>query len=423
MPVTVVCGVNWGDEGKGRMVDYLSANAEYVVRYQGGNNAGHTVVNQFGTFKLHLVPSGIFRPSIVNILGPGTVVDLEALVDELGELQKSNIDTARLLVSHRATICFPFYRDEDAWEEERLGVGAYGSTRRGIAPAYADRHLKKGVQVGDLLHPDHLRMNLERVLSWKSLVASGVYGKTRSPDIDEMMGWALKFGEKLRDRITDVEHYFAREVSSDARILMEAQLGALRDVYHGIYPFTSSSCCLADFAPIGSGSFRKNDCVVGVMKAFSTCVGTGPFVTEMNDAEAHELREVAYEYGAATGRPRRIGHFDAVASRHGARLQRASEIALTKLDSLSGRSTLKICVGYQTGSVVTQDFPINAELERAQPIYEELDGWVEDISSCRRLSDLPDTAQKYVRRLEELVKVKVKYVSVGPERSQLIRCD
>jgi adenylosuccinate synthase len=419
MSVTVVCGINWGDEGKGRMVDYLSANASHVVRFQGGNNAGHTVVNEFGTFKLHLVPSGIFRPSITNVLGPGTVIDLEALVDEISALQDAGIDLGRLIVSHRATICFPFYRDEDEWEEERLGAGAYGSTRRGIAPAYADRHLKKGVQVGDLLYPDTLRANLARVVSWKTLVASGVYGKT-SRTLDEMMQWAVHFGGLLRDRITDVERYFAVEVPGDAAVLMEAQLGALRDVYHGVYPFTSSSCCLADFAPIGSGAFRRNDDVVGVMKAFSTCVGTGPFVTEMSEDDASALREIAYEYGAATGRPRRIGHFDAVASRHGARLQRANQIAVTKLDSLSGRPRLKICVAYRVGDSDVTEFPINAQLDRAEPVYEEIEGWREDISGCRKMSELPAAARSYVQRLETLVGVPVKFVSVGPERSQLI---
>jgi adenylosuccinate synthase len=423
MSVTVVCGINWGDEGKGRMVDYLSANASHVVRFQGGNNAGHTVVNEFGTFKLHLVPSGVFRPDITNILGPGTVVDLEALVDEIASLEAGGISIARLLVSHRATICFPFYRDEDEWEEERLGAAAYGSTRRGIAPAYADRHLKKGIQIGSVLHPDYLREQLKRVLAWTNLVASGVYAKPASRTLEEMMRWALHFGGAIRDRITDVERYFAHDVPRDANVLMEAQLGALRDVYHGIYPFTSSSCCLADFAPIGSGSFRANDRVIGVMKAFSTCVGKGPFVTEMNEAEASELREVAYEYGAATGRPRRIGHFDAVASRHGARLQHASHIALTKLDSLSGRARLKICAGYRLGGSVTNDFPINAELERVEPVYEECAGWEGDISGCRSIAELPAAAQNYVKRLEDLVEVRISFVSVGPERSQLIVCE
>jgi adenylosuccinate synthase len=276
------------------------------------------------------------------------------------------------------------------------------------------------VQVADVLHPDYLRDILGRVVEWQTLVARGVYGKSKARTLDEMMQWALTFGGKLRERITDIERYFAHDVPVDANILMEAQLGALRDIYHGIYPFTSSSCCLADFAPIGSGAFRRNDAVIGVMKAFSTCVGSGPFVTEMKDQEAAALREIAFEYGAATGRPRRIGHFDAVASRHGARLQHATTLALTKLDSLSGKQDLNICVGYKIDGTTTRDFPVNAQLERAEPVYEEMPGWDEDITSARKMDALPATAQRYVERIEELVGVKIGYVSVGPERSQLI---
>ncbi len=421
MTISVVCGVNWGDEGKGRMVDLLSGSADFVVRYQGGNNAGHTVVNEFGTFKLHLIPSGIFREDVTNVLGQGTVVDIQALVDEIDSLGKAGISTASLRVSDRATLCLPFHRMEDEWEEERLAHRAYGSTKRGIAPAYGDRMLKKAIQIGTLFEKDALRQNLEGLVEWKSKVAEGVYRKSFSWTIDDLMDWCNNYGNRIRDFVTDTTELLRNANLSGARILCEAQLGALRDVYFGIYPYTSSSCSLAAFAPIGSGLFGHHvNRVVGVMKSFSTCVGEGPFVTEMPIEDAANLREVALEYGAATGRPRRIGHFDAVASRYGIYLQGATEVALTKLDSLSGRSTLKICVAYEEAGRKVDGFPLVPRLSRCRPVYEEHKGWEEDIQHCRVFDQLPKAAQAYVERIESLIECRIPYVSVGPERDQLI---
>ena len=421
MSLTVVCGVNWGDEGKGRIVDYLAKDADVVVRYQGGNNAGHTVVNEFGTFKLHLIPSGIFRPTILNVLGPGMVIDLEALVDEIDKLQGAGIPIGNIVISDRATVCFPFHRLEDEWEEERLGHRAYGSTKRGIAPAYGDRHLKKAIRVGDLLQPAWLRAQLQTIVEWKTLMSAGVYGKVNAISLSDTVEWAERFGRRLSALIVDTSSMLERQVADGKRLLFEAQLGALRDVYFGVYPFTSSSCALASFAAVGSGLFGHSiDRVVGVMKAFATCVGVGPFVTEMQAEVANALREVAFEYGAATGRPRRIGHFDAVASRYGAYLQGATEIALTKLDSLSGLSTLKICTAYRIRGETSTAFPLNSLLDEAEPEYVEMKAWTEDITSCRHFQELPPAARQYVSAIEQLIERRIRYISVGPERSQLI---
>ena len=418
MSITVVCGTNWGDEGKGRMVDYLAREADIVVRYQGGNNAGHTIVNDFGTFKLHLVPSGIFYPHTKNVLGPGMVIDLESLVEEIDLLTRSGFDTSNISISHRATICFPFNRQEDIWEEERLGKNAYGSTRKGIAPAYGDRYVKKAIQVGDVCDWPRFKRRLAEILDWKHLVHDRAGHSEDAFNYEALLEWANHFGNKLRNRIRDTTEQLESALAGGKRILFESQLGALRDIYFGIYPHTTSSCTLASFAPVGGGLFSATpDKVIGVMKAFSTCVGEGPFPTEITGRAADELRETANEFGATTGRPRRIGHFDAVASAYGAMLQNATEIALTKLDSLSGQEELLICTEYESEGSAT-GFPLN--FTNVRPVYTRLPGWIEDISECRRFADLPETAQTYVKRIESLVDRPILSVSVGPHREQLI---
>lgn len=420
MSIEVIVGANWGDEGKGRMVDYLAQDADFVVRYQGGNNAGHTVVNELGEFKLHLLPSGVFNPKCINILGPGMVLDLQGLATEIDEFAQKGIHP-NIRISERATICFPFHRMEDGWEEERLGKNAYGSTRRGIAPAYGDRTMKKAIQMGELLYPERFRERLRSIVEWKLAVAKGVYGKPEAFTFAEMMDWAEQYAAPIRDRICDTSQLLEEGASQGKKILFEAQLGTLRDLNFGIYPFSTSSCTLAAFAPIGGGLFgHKPDRVIAVVKAFSTCVGEGPFVTLMEKEEANELREIAKEYGAATGRPRTIGHFDAVATRYGAWAQGTTDIALTKLDSLSGRKTLKICVDYSYRGKAVGRFPLNAVLDEAVPVYEEMPGWAEDIRGVRRFEDLPKAAQAYVLEIERQIDCPVRYVSVGPEREALI---
>ncbi|MBS1519333.1 MAG: adenylosuccinate synthase [Bacteroidetes bacterium] len=419
--ITVLVGLQWGDEGKGRMVDYLAQEADAVVRYQGGNNAGHTVVNDFGTFKLHLIPSGIFNKNVMNVLGTGMVVDIEALWDEISDLEKNGISTDNIRLSDRATITFPYHRLEDNLEEERLGSSAFGSTRRGIAYAYGERYMKKSIMLGELNFPDHLKKRVESITEWKNLILKNVYKSEKIIKADEIMDWLNEFGGKIRDKICDTSVLLDEYYKDGKKILFEAQLGTLRDIYYGIYPFTTSSSTLATFAPIGGGlPGRKIDTIIGVMKSFSTCVGSGPFVTEMNEDEAGLLRETAYEYGASTGRPRRIGHFDAVAAGYGARIQGADEVALTKVDSLSGQKKLKICVAYKVDGKSYSDFLLTPALEIAEPEYIEMDGWDEDITSCRDFKQLPAAAQKYINKIEELTGFGIKYISVGPERESLI---
>jgi adenylosuccinate synthase len=419
--ITVLVGLQWGDEGKGRMVDYLAGNVDIVARYQGGNNAGHTVVNEFGVHKLHLIPSGIFYPDVINVLGPGMVIDIEALVTELDELSTTGIDVGNVRISDRATITFPFHRLEDNLEEERLGGSAFGSTRRGIAYAYGERYMKKSIMIGELLYPDSLRERIKGLVQWKNLFFEKVYGSNEKVSFDETMNWLTKYGDRIRKHICDTTELMESAASAGKNILFEAQLGSLRDIYFGIYPFTTSSSTLASFAPVGGGLFNKRiDNILGVMKSFSTCVGAGPFVTEMPEEEAGKMREIAYEYGASTGRPRRIGHFDAVASRYGARVQGVDEIAMTKLDSLSGQENLLICTEYDIDGKRTGDFPISPALEKAKPKYIEMKGWKDDITGIRDFEKLPDEARKYVLKIEELVGYPIKYVSVGPERESLI---
>jgi adenylosuccinate synthase len=420
MSIEIVVGANWGDEGKGRMVDYLAQDADFVVRYQGGNNAGHTVVNEFGEFKLHLLPSGVFNPKVTNILGPGMVIDLQGLVEEIEELQGRGIEP-EVRISDRATICFPYHRLEDTLEEERLGKNAYGSTRRGIAPAYGDRTMKKAVQIGELLYPERLREHIRQIIDWKKLKVERVYDKKDAISEDEVMAWLEKWSGPVRDRICDTSVLLENGAEAGKKILFEAQLGTLRDLNFGIYPYSTSSCTLAAFAPIGGGLFRhRPDRIVAVVKAFSTCVGEGPFVTLMETEEADKLRESAKEYGAATGRPRTIGHFDAVATRYGAWAQGATEIALTKLDSLSGRPLLKICTHYDYHGEKLDRFPLNAVLDEATPVYTEMPGWSEDITRVRTFTDLPETARNYVIEIERQIECPIRYVSVGPEREALI---
>ncbi len=421
MPVTAVVGANWGDEGKGRLVDYLAARSDFVVRFQGGNNAGHTVHNDRGVFKLHLVPSGVFYPAVTNLLGPGMVVDLNAFVTELAELEAGGVDTGRVLLSDRASVVFPFHRELDRWEEERLGGQQIGSTKRGIAPAYGDRYLRKAVLVGELLEPrDRMVGRVRSAVEWANLLATAVYD--RPPiDFDEVVAWVDAAMAEVAFRVVDTTSLLEPALAAGRRVLLEAQLGALRDLVYGIYPFTSSSNCLAAFGPIGAGiPWAKVDRTIGVVKAFSTCIGAGPFVTEIHGEDADRWREAAGEYGAATGRPRRIGHFDAFATAYGLAVQGATEVALTKLDSLSGREKLQICTGYVVDGEPAATFPLASTLDRAEPVYETLPGWEDDIQSVRHFGDLPPEARDYVDAVAARIGPPIRLISVGPERDQMI---
>ena len=417
-----IVGINWGDEGKGRMVDLIAADYDVVVRYQGGNNAGHTVVNEFGKFALHLLPSGIFRKGVVNVLGNGAVIDPEKLLEEMDELRSKGISITpeNLKVSDRAPIVFPYHRDQDALEEARLADAKYGSTKRGIAPVYGDKYMKKTIMLGELFYPEYLKKRLEGILEWKNLTLKNVYGgKTYS--LDEIWEWLMTYGEKLKPFICDTGAYL-RSVDGKKNILFEAQLGVLRDLDFGIFPYTSSSAPLAAYAPIGAGMpGAKIDRVIGVVKAYSTCVGEGPFTAEWFGADAEKLREAGAEYGAATGRPRRVGPMDIVATRYGVAMQGATEVALTKIDILSYMEQIPICVQYELNGVKTDDFPFPAAIGAAKPVIEYMPGWQCDVSNCRTFDELPKAAQDYILYIEKNIGCRISNISVGAARDEIIR--
>lgn len=424
MPVTAVVGANWGDEGKGKITDALADEADVVARFQGGRNAGHTIINDLGRFALHLLPSGVLRPEVINVIGPGVAVDPPALLSELGELEAAGVPAPNLRVSDRAQVVLPVHILADQYEEERLGGGAFGSTRAGIAPFYGDKFLKVGVQVGDLFDEAVLRARLERALAGRNVLFRHLYGQPEV-SVDDVLQVLQPCVEPLRPLACDTTSLFHEQLKAGHRILVEGQLGALRDPDHGIYPYSTSSSTLAGFAAVGAGlpPWAINDIVV-VAKAYSSCVGAGPFVTEWEGDQAEELRKRGGdrgEYGATTGRPRRVGPFDAVASRYGCRVQGATRVALTNLDVLSYLDDIPLCTAYRLADgSTTSDFPRTQLLNGAGPVYETMPGWRADITAAREWSDLPAAAQSYVERVEALVEAPVKLVSVGPHRDALI---
>ena len=417
-----VVGINWGDEGKGRMVDLIAKDYDIVIRYQGGNNAGHTIVNEYGKFALHLIPSGIFSDGVVNVLGNGVVIDLEDLCREIDNLRAHGIRITpeNLKISERATIVFPFHRALDGLEEARLKDRKYGSTLRGIAPVYSDKYQKKTVMLGELLYPEHLKAHLATILEWKNLIIHNVYG-AEPYKLEDMLAWCEEFGGKLRPFLCDVPKYLYAAEKAGKNIMFEAQLGALRDIDFGIYPYTSSSSSIAGYACVGAGMPGSHvDRTVGIVKAYSTCVGEGPFTAEWFGEEAENLREKGGEYGASTGRPRRVGPIDLVATRYGCRIQGATEVALTKLDVLSGRKEVPLCVQYELNGALTDDFPFPAILPEAKPVFRTMPGWNCDISGVRRYEDLPKEARDYVETVEKAIGCHISYVSVGAEREAII---
>jgi len=419
--LTAVVGINWGDEGKGRMVDLISADYDIICRYQGGNNAGHTIVNDRGKFILNLLPSGILRDNSVNVMGCGMVIDLEHLCGEMEALKNKGVRITpdKLKISDRAFVCMPYHKQQDILEEERLADKKYGSTRRGIAPVYGDKYMKKGIRMMDLLEPETLKSKLSDILEWKNLILNG-YGEKRM-SVELIYKWLVEFGKPLLPYITDTTSYLYEAVRENRNILFEAQLGALRDIDYGIYPYTTSSQTLAAYATIGAGiPGTKLDHVVGVMKAYSTCVGEGPFTAELFGKEAEALRKAGAEYGAATGRPRRVGGFDVPASRYGVRIQGADCLALTKLDVLSYLDKIPVCVAYEIDGKRCEDFPAGDRLMRAKPVYEYFDGFKTDISACRKAEDLPEAARKYIDFIENAVGCRIRYVSVGAGRDDYI---
>ncbi len=422
--LTAITGINWGDEGKGRMVDLISQEYDIVARYQGGNNAGHTVKNERGKFVLNLLPSGILRPNVVCVMGNGMVIDPHHLDGEINKLREQGITITpdNLKISDRATITMPYHVDQDGLEEARLAkTGAqFGSTKRGIAYTYGDKYMKKTIRMGDLLHWDTLRERLAGILEWKNLTVTA-YGHAPI-ELDDMMAWLEKFGKPFLPYICDTTDFLDSAMQNGKSIIFEAQLGALRDIEYGIYPYTSASTTLAAYAPTGAGvPFARIDESIGIMKAYSSCVGEGPFTCEMFGDEAEALRAAGGEYGAATGRPRRVGGFDVVASRYGAKMQGCTYIALTKLDVLSYMEQIPVCVAYELDGKRIDRFPADIdELNAAKPVYEYLPGFHCDISACRKVEDLPKAALDYIRYIEKAVNCPIKYVSVGAERDEYI---
>ena len=417
-----IVGINWGDEGKGRMVDLLTQDYDVVVRYQGGGNAGHTVINEYGKFALHLLPSGIFRKDVVNILGNGVALDPENLWKEIQQVQSQGvaISPENLKISDRASLLMPWHRDLDGLEEARLADKKFGSTKQGIAPFYADKFAKKTVLAGELLYPEYLKAHLADLLEWKNLTLTRVYGAA-PVTMEDLEKWLNDYCEKIKPFICDTGAFLRDAQKAGKKILFEAQLGALRDLDYGIHPYTTSSNPIAAYAPVGCGMPNvKIDQVVGVVKAYSSCVGEGPFTCELFGEEADKLREAGFEYGAKTGRPRRVGPIDIVATRYGVLCQGATSIALTKLDVLSYMEKIPVCAHYEVNGQQTDEFPFPCLLDEAKPVTEYLEGWKCDISGIRRGEDLPKAARDYVEYVERRVGCHIGFVSVGPERDSII---
>ena len=417
-----IVGINWGDEGKGRMVDLLTGDYDIVVRYQGGGNAGHTVINEYGKFALHLLPSGIFRKGVVNILGNGVALDPENLWIEIENVASKGVPITpeNLKISDRASLLLPWHRELDGLEEARLADKKFGSTKQGLAPFYSDKYQKKTILAGELLYPERLKEHLKDLMEWKNLTLTSVYG-AKAVTMEELEHWLDAWCEKIKPFICDTGMILRNAQAEGKNILFEAQLGALRDLDYGIHPYTTSSNAIAAYAPVGSGlPSAKIDEVIGVVKAYSTCVGEGPFVCEMFGDEADALRSAGFEYGAKTGRPRRVGPLDIVATRYGVQVQGATNIALTKLDVLSYMDRIPVCTKYLVDGLETNEFPFPTQLNSAKPVMEYLDGWKCDISEVREWAALPKAAQDYVSFVEQQIGCRIGYVSVGPERDSII---
>jgi adenylosuccinate synthase len=420
MSITAIVGAQWGDEGKGRIVDYLAQKAEVVIRFQGGDNAGHTVINDKGKFALHIIPSGIFNPETTCIVGAGTVVNFDTMATELESIASAGVDGTNLFIDRRAHLILPLHCLLDGAEEASKKSGwAVGTTKRGIGPCYSDKASRVGIRASDILDPERLRTRLEMLLPQKNRQLA--YYGLPEVTVDELMEkcdqWNQRFGSQIIDTIPLVK----QAVREDKAVLLEGQLGIMRDLDWGIYPYTTSSNPTAGGACSGAGlSPRHITDIIGVVKAYSTSVGGGPFPTELFDADGEKLRDIGGEYGATTGRPRRCGWFDAVATSFSCWINGFTGTAVTKLDVLDTFETIKICTGYHINGELVTDLPDTAGQEQAEPVYEEVPGWMTDTTEARTWEDLPKAAQDFVNRIAELTGAPVVFVSVGPERDQII---
>ena len=420
MPVVAVIGGQWGDEGKGRFIDLLSQHAQMVIRYSGGNNAGHTVINDLGTFKLHLVPCGIFRPDAVNIIGSGVVLDPAVLLDEMAMLEAAGVSLDRLYISDRAHVIMPYHLLQDRLQESLRGDGKIGTTGRGIGPAYGDKIERVGIRMGDLLDERTLLQRVARMIDHKNRVFHAYSSNEQAAH--ETYQQFLEYGRKLRARIVPTHPLVQGALRRGERVLLEGAQGVLLDIDWGTYPYVTSSAPGAAGACQGAGiSPRDLDQVIGIFKAYTTRVGEGPFPTELTDALGQQLRERGHEFGTTTGRPRRCGWFDAVAARYVRELNGIDHLLITKLDVLDDVAQLKICTGYRLHGTVIDYLPGEAAvLQQVEPVYEQFEGWQQSTAGCRSFEELPSAAQRYLECVEELVGAQIALVSVGPARDQVI---
>ena len=419
MPVSIVIGTQWGDEGKGKATDYLADQMDFVVRYQGGNNAGHTVVAQGQVLKLHLIPSGILYPNLTSVIADGVVVDPRVLLEEMDMLTGLGIDVSRLVVSGNAHMIMPYHLELEKVTERYLGKHALGTTKRGIGPAYADKAARIGLRIQDLFDPKIFREKLDVALKEKNLVLTKVYNRLPL-EAEKIVADYMAYAERLRTYVADTSKLLYEGLRAGKNILLEGAQGTLLDLDHGTYPFVTSSNPVAGYALASAGVGPKEvERVIGIAKAYVTRVGAGPFPTEDFGPDGERIGDVGQEFGTTTGRRRRCGWFDAVILRYSARLNGLTELFLTKLDVLSGFERLKVCTAYRADGQTFEDFPPHQSLfHRAEPVYEEVEGWKEPLGDARSFDDLPSTARAYVRRLQELVGVRIGVVSVGAGREQ-----
>jgi adenylosuccinate synthase len=421
--VRAIVGANWGDEGKGKITDMLAKESDIIVRYQGGSNAGHTIINNYGKFALHLLPSGVFYDHTTSIIGNGVALNIPFLVKEVNDLVSMGVPKPQILVSDRAQILMPYHILFDQYEEERLGKQSFGSTKSGIAPFYSDKYAKIGFQVSELFDEEVLKDKIARVCETKNILLEHLYHKP-AINPDELFQTLVEYREMVEPFVCDVSKYLHDAIKEGKTILLEGQLGSLKDTDHGIYPMVTSSSTLAAYGAIGAGIPPyeiKN--ITTVVKAYSSAVGAGAFVSEIFGEEADELRRRGGdggEFGATTGRPRRMGWFDAVASRYGCRIQGATEVALTVLDVLGYLDELPICIGYEIDGEVTKDFPTTSKLNKAKPVYTTLPGWKCETRGIKKYEDLPENCRNYIEFIEKELETPITMVSNGPGRDEII---
>ena len=422
--VRAIVGANWGDEGKGKITDMLAAKADIIVRFQGGSNAGHTIINNYGKFALHLLPSGVFYDHTTSIIGNGVALNIPYLIKEIDEIVKKGVPRPKVLVSDRAQLLMPYHILQDTYEEARLAGKAYGSTKSGIAPFYSDKFAKIGIQVSELFDDEILEEKVEKLCTLKNIMFKHLYNMPEI-DKDELLNTLHEYRDMVEPFVCDVSAYLYQAIKEGKNILLEGQLGSLKDPDHGIYPMVTSSSTLAAYGAIGAGiaPYEIKE-ITTVVKAYSSAVGAGEFVSEIEDeAAADELRRRGGdggEFGATTGRPRRMGWFDAVASRYGVRIQGTTEVALTVLDVLGYLDEIPVCVGYDINGEITKDFPTTNKLKLAKPVYEYLPGWNCDIRGIKKYEELPENCRKYIEFIEKELEVPVKLLSNGPGRDDII---